>query len=107
MVPCVLRHGHNEQDDPTLTLPLTYKTLETHPTVLELYQSQLQSQGLVDSVEISKQRSQLMQHYDEEYKAALAGQYSQTAEGFLAASWQGAALQVSFLACEGEDDKLI
>lgn len=36
------RNGHNEQDDPSVTLPLTYSIIEHHPTVLELYEQQLE-----------------------------------------------------------------
>jgi 2-oxoglutarate dehydrogenase complex dehydrogenase (E1) component-like enzyme len=36
------RNGHNEQDDPSVTLPLTYNIIEHHPTVLELYSIQLE-----------------------------------------------------------------
>jgi 2-oxoglutarate dehydrogenase complex dehydrogenase (E1) component-like enzyme len=36
------RNGHNEQDDPSVTLPLTYSIVEHHPTVLELYEQQLE-----------------------------------------------------------------
>jgi len=36
------RNGHNEQDDPSVTLPLTYSIIDQHPTVLELYSRQLE-----------------------------------------------------------------
>lgn len=36
------RNGHNEQDDPSVTLPLTYTIIDHHPTVLELYTRQLE-----------------------------------------------------------------
>lgn len=36
------RNGHNEQDDPSVTLPLSYHIINRHPTVLELYSKQLE-----------------------------------------------------------------
>lgn len=36
------RNGHNEQDDPSVTLPMTYNIIDHHPTVLELYSRQLE-----------------------------------------------------------------
>jgi 2-oxoglutarate dehydrogenase complex dehydrogenase (E1) component-like enzyme len=39
---CYRRMGHNEQDDPRVTLPLTYECIDHHPPVLEIYSKQLQ-----------------------------------------------------------------
>jgi 2-oxoglutarate dehydrogenase E1 component len=36
------RNGHNEQDDPTLTLPLSYRIIAGHPAVQALYAAKLQ-----------------------------------------------------------------
>lgn len=36
------RNGHNEQDDPSVTLPLSYQLIEQHPPVLELYSRKLE-----------------------------------------------------------------
>jgi 2-oxoglutarate dehydrogenase E1 component len=41
------RFGHNEGDEPAYTQPLMYKVIEEHPSVRELYASQLVDQGLV------------------------------------------------------------
>lgn len=35
------RHGHNERDDPTTTLPVTYNIIKRHPTVIQLYENKL------------------------------------------------------------------
>lgn len=36
------RNGHNELDDPRVTLPLSYQIIEQHPTVLETYAKKLE-----------------------------------------------------------------
>ena len=32
------RHGHNSQDDPSITQPLIYDRIKNHPATLEIYQ---------------------------------------------------------------------
>lgn len=32
------RHGHNSQDDPSITQPLIYHQIKSHPATLEIYQ---------------------------------------------------------------------
>jgi 2-oxoglutarate dehydrogenase E1 component len=39
------RNGHNELDDPRVTLPLSYQLIQQHPTVLEIYARKLQVRG--------------------------------------------------------------
>ena len=46
---CYRRHGHNEQDDPTLTQPALYRTIHSHPTVAEQYGQRLEASGVVDA----------------------------------------------------------
>jgi 2-oxoglutarate dehydrogenase complex dehydrogenase (E1) component-like enzyme len=36
------RNGHNELDDPRVTLPLTYQLIQQHPTVLEIWSKKLE-----------------------------------------------------------------
>lgn len=46
------RYGHNELDDPTITLPLSYQAVAQHPPVLQLYTDKLDKLGLLDSSEV-------------------------------------------------------
>jgi 2-oxoglutarate dehydrogenase E1 component len=46
---CYRRHGHNELDDPSLTQPLLYATVQSHPSVAELYGDRLERAGVVDA----------------------------------------------------------
>jgi multifunctional 2-oxoglutarate metabolism enzyme len=41
------RFGHNEQDEPMYTQPLMYDAIKSHPTVRELFASQLVAQGVI------------------------------------------------------------
>ena len=40
------RHGHNEQDSPHATLPLTYDRIAKHPRVQDIYAERLHARGL-------------------------------------------------------------
>ena len=41
------RHGHNEGDEPSFTQPLLYQKIAAHPTVRELYATQLVKDGVI------------------------------------------------------------
>lgn len=43
---CFRKLGHNEQDTPSLTQPLMYKKIATHPGTRKLYADKLTAQGL-------------------------------------------------------------
>lgn len=46
------RYGHNELDDPTITLPLSYQAVRDHPPVLQLYASKLDEQAVLKSSQV-------------------------------------------------------
>lgn len=46
------RNGHNELEDPSVTLPLTYQAVATHPPVAQLYSSHLLQQGVVTEADV-------------------------------------------------------
>jgi 2-oxoglutarate dehydrogenase E1 component len=45
-ITCFRKLGHNEQDTPSLTQPLMYKKIATHPGTRKLYADKLSTQGL-------------------------------------------------------------
>ncbi len=47
---CFRKLGHNEQDTPSLTQPLMYKTIAKHPGTRKLYADKLTAQGLGDTI---------------------------------------------------------
>ena len=53
---CYRRYGHNEADDPTLTQPLMYSTINDHPTVATLYSQTLVEAGVVTQGEADEMR---------------------------------------------------
>ena len=46
------RNGHNELEDPSVTLPLTYQAVANHPPVAQLYSSDLLQQGVVTEADV-------------------------------------------------------
>ena len=47
------RMGHNELDDPKITLPHSYTIIEQHLPVLELYAARLEAERIVSATELS------------------------------------------------------
>ena len=47
---CFRKLGHNEQDTPSLTQPLMYKKIATHPGTRKLYADKLAAQGLGETL---------------------------------------------------------
>ena len=47
---CFRKLGHNEQDTPSLTQPLMYKKISTHPGTRKLYADKLAAQGLGETL---------------------------------------------------------
>ena len=69
---CFRRHGHQEQDTPTMTQPLMYRAIAAHPGVRALYARSLVKDWLVTETGVEK----MVQHHREQLdaQAALAGQ---------------------------------
>ena len=69
---CYRRFGHNEGDDPTLTQPLMYKKIRTHPTTREIYGKRLIAEGVVTEDEVEKMKAGWRAHLDSEFEAGRA-----------------------------------
>lgn len=69
MVVC-RRNGHNELDDPSTTLPLTYRRIESHPSVVTQYGARLQAEGAVTADELHQWEADLMHEYEKGGHAA-------------------------------------
>ncbi|DBA67070.1 hypothetical protein WJX79_005030 [Trebouxia sp. C0005] len=87
------RYGHNELDDPTITLPLSYQAVMDHPPVLQLYASKLDEQAVLKSSQVKALQDVAAQQYEQEFEAFQSGKYKESAQNWLHSSWQGDALQ--------------
>lgn len=50
---CFRRHGHQEQDTPSITQPLMYRSVSAHPGVRQIYANKLVASGLVTDEQVS------------------------------------------------------
>jgi 2-oxoglutarate dehydrogenase E1 component len=57
------RHGHSEVDDPTITQPLLYKKINSHPPLFELYAKK-------HKIDTSEMEASYRAHIDEAYDKA-------------------------------------
>lgn len=90
---CFRKLGHNEQDTPSLTQPLMYKSIGTHPGTRKLYGDRLVAQGILNAGEpdqMVKDYRQLMedgQHTVEPVLTDYKNKYSTDWSPFLGAKW--------------------
>jgi len=54
---CYRRHGHNESDEPAFTQPQMYKTIKSHPGVVEMYGKRLADEGVMTVAEIDEMKA--------------------------------------------------
>jgi 2-oxoglutarate dehydrogenase E1 component len=67
---CYRRYGHNEADEPMFTQPLMYKTIKSHPTVIEIYSKRLAEEGVVTAQESERMKSGFRARLENEFAAA-------------------------------------
>jgi len=74
---CYRRHGHNEADDPSYTLPEMYRRIDAKPTVRQQYTDALVKRGDLTAEEqeaaLADFRAQLQSALDETRNLALGG----------------------------------
>jgi 2-oxoglutarate dehydrogenase E1 component len=56
---CYRRHGHNEADEPSVTQPMMYQKIKTHPTTRKLYADRL----IADRVLTEQQADSMISEY--------------------------------------------
>ncbi|MDQ6987328.1 MAG: 2-oxoglutarate dehydrogenase E1 component [Mariprofundaceae bacterium] len=52
---CYRRHGHNEGDEPTVTQPVMYRKVATHPGVHQLYRQRLVADGVLSDSDVENE----------------------------------------------------
>eukprot|EP00049_Salpingoeca_infusionum_P001127 m.45424 g.45424 ORF g.45424 m.45424 type:complete len:1130 (-) comp10879_c1_seq2:213-3602(-) len=69
------RHGHNEQDDPVPTHPLTYDLIRNQPRVVDKYQQQCLQRLCVSESTCDAWKEELTSELQQEYDTFKAGGY--------------------------------
>jgi len=70
---CYRRHGHNEQDNPELTLPYMYSTIAKHPKICDILASQvpdIETQKVV----VTKEYEACLQETESKEKGKVSSQ---------------------------------
>lgn len=88
---CYRRFGHNEGDDPTMTQPVMYRKIRSHPTTREIYAQRLIAEGLVTEADVAGWVEDFNRRLDEEFEAAKTYQASRA--DWLDVNWQDLALR--------------
>ncbi len=90
---CFRKLGHNEQDTPSLTQPLMYKSIGKHPGTRKVYADKLAAQGILtedESDQLVKDYRQLMEDGQRTIEPVLTdykNKYSTDWAPFLGAKW--------------------
>lgn len=58
------RNGHNEQDNPSITLPLVQQCISRQPSVIDLYSARLQQEQVVSQDDIDRWERKLLAEYE-------------------------------------------
>ncbi len=90
---CFRKLGHNEQDTPSLTQPLMYKSIGKHPGTRKVYAEKLVAQGILSEAEtdqLVKDYRQLMEDGQRTIEPVLTdykNKYATDWSPFLGAKW--------------------
>jgi 2-oxoglutarate decarboxylase len=69
------RFGHNEQDEPAYTQPRQTEIIKQHPTVRELYASQLVAQGVLTNEQVKELQDAATSRISEAHKSVKSGEF--------------------------------
>jgi 2-oxoglutarate dehydrogenase E1 component len=67
---CYRRFGHNEADEPSFTQPMMYKRIHKHPTVVKVYSTRLQAEGVITAAEADAMEAAYRKQLDDSFTAA-------------------------------------
>ena len=84
---CYRRFGHNEGDEPGFTQPLMYRTIRSHPAIVDLYAGKLIAEGLVTAEEVEELKAAWRAKLETEFEAGQA--YKPNKADWLDGAWSG------------------
>ncbi|TVU31254.1 hypothetical protein EJB05_22935, partial [Eragrostis curvula] len=84
---CYRRFGHNELDDPTVTLPEMYQVIKNHPSSLNLYEKMLRKTGQISREELQRIHNKVNKNLNQEFEKSK--HYVPTKRDWLSANWTG------------------
>ena len=61
------RYGHNEGDEPKFTQPLLYKSIEKHPSVLDIFKKQLIKENILSN----EKAQEIINNFDEQLETSF------------------------------------
>jgi 2-oxoglutarate dehydrogenase E1 component len=87
---CYRRFGHNEGDDPTMTQPVMYQKIRSHPSTREIYAERLIAEGVATAAEIDGWIAEFAAFLDVEFDAGKTWHADKA--DWLDGAWAGLAL---------------
>lgn len=67
------RNGHNEQDDPSITLPRVQRCIDHQPSVIDVYSARLLQEQVVTQADIDSWEQKLTAEYEAGAHLPLVG----------------------------------
>ena len=67
---CYRRRGHNEMDDPSVTQPVMYRDIASHPTTRQLYAKHLLDAGQITVIELDDMARDVHERMDKAHEYA-------------------------------------
>ena len=80
---CFRRHGHQEQDTPSITQPLMYRSISAHPGTRAIYATKLVNEQVVTAEDVDRYVHAYRDHLD----AAKAAEEANPAHGHNGDAW--------------------
>ena len=69
---CYRRFGHNELDDPSVTIPVTQKLIEKRPKVSEIYAKKLIEEGVINSEDVLSWKKKVLNELKKQSKDEMS-----------------------------------
>ena len=97
---CYRRFGHNEGDEPSFTQPIMYQKINHHPSVRQIYATQLIAEGVLTTEQAQAIIDKNLEYLETEFEAGT--NYRPNKADWLEGKWAGFK---SAHASSGDDDR--